>query len=177
MDYIVNYILPLIYISPCYAANAAPLFLASIAEGRKPLDLGKKFIDGKRIFGDGKTIEGTIFGFFVGYIYFLSIFSFQSFLNMPILFENYFEGFLLVIGAIFGDIFGSFIKRRLNMKRGDMLPILDQTGFLIFAILFRSIFFGAIPYDIVIYLFVITFLVHIMTNTGAFKMGIKDEPF
>ncbi len=176
MDSLVPYLLPLIYISPCYATNSAPLFLANILDERMPLDFGKKFRDGKRILGDGKTVEGTIFGFIVGYLYFTVIYYMQMLLDIPFIYVNMLEGFLLVTGSLIGDIIGSFIKRRLNIERGDTLPIFDQTGFLIFAILLRSIFLGPISYDLVIYLFTITFLVHVLTNASAFKMGIKDKP-
>ncbi len=176
LDFILIYLWPLFYISPAYAANSAPLFLGSILKNKKPLDFGFTLKDGRRIFGDGKTIEGTTFGFFVGLTYFLAFFYIDKRLNILNLYINEFEGLTIIIGAITGDLVGSFLKRRLGIERGDTLPIFDQTGFLVFAILMRSIFFGAVPYDLVVYLFIMTFLIHIMTNLAAYRMGIKKKP-
>lgn len=176
MDILVLYIYPLLYISPCYAANAAPLFLDSLFDKKRPLDMGKRFVDGKRIFGDGKTLEGTLFGILTGFVYFFTLYILSKSLGIE-LYSNWIEGILLVTGTMFGDVLGSFIKRRMGIERGEMLPIFDQTGFLIFAIIFRSIAFGPLPYDFVIYVFMITFIAHIFTNISAFKMGLKKKPY
>lgn len=172
---LLSYLIPLIYISPAYATNAAPLFLSNILEKRRPLDFYKK-IGNERILGDGKTIEGTLFGIAIGYSYFLIIFYFDKQFNILNLYKDQIEGLMLILGSIVGDVIGSFIKRRMGLKRGEMLPVFDQTGFLIFAILFRSLLYGPLSYDLVVYLFIVTFLVHILTNVGAFEMGIKKEP-
>lgn len=176
LEELIIYLLPLLWISPAYATNASPLFFSNIIKDRRALDLGKILWDGKRILGDGKTAEGTLFGLFTGLSYFTSLYYLSSSFNYN-LYENFLEGPLIIMGAITGDLFGSFIKRRLGIERGEMLPIFDQTGFLIFAILFRSFAFGPLPYDIVIYLFLITFIVHVLTNLGAFKIGVKEKPF
>ena len=41
---------------PAYMANGFALLLG----GGKPLDCGKKFSDGRRIFGEGKTVKGCL---------------------------------------------------------------------------------------------------------------------
>ncbi|MDT7892232.1 MAG: CDP-2,3-bis-(O-geranylgeranyl)-sn-glycerol synthase [Thermoproteota archaeon] len=176
MDNFILYIYPLLYVSPCYAANAAPLFLDSLFDEKRPLDMGKKLSDGRRIFGDGKTLEGTLFGLLIGFVYFMVLYNLSNFLRIE-LYLNWIEGILLVTGTMFGDLLGSFIKRRIGIERGEMLPIFDQTGFLIFAIFFRSLVLGPLPYDFVIYVFMITFIVHIFTNVSAFKMGLKKKPY
>jgi CDP-2,3-bis-(O-geranylgeranyl)-sn-glycerol synthase len=45
----------------------------------------------------------------------------------------------LSVGAIVGDAAGSFLKRRIGVKRGQFLPIVDQLDFLIGAILITSL--------------------------------------
>jgi CDP-2,3-bis-(O-geranylgeranyl)-sn-glycerol synthase len=52
----------LIFIFPAYCANAAPV----LAGGGLSMDLGKNFIDGKRIFGNNKTFRGFFFGLAIG---------------------------------------------------------------------------------------------------------------
>jgi CDP-2,3-bis-(O-geranylgeranyl)-sn-glycerol synthase len=45
-------------------------------------------------------------------------------------------GFLLSLGALFGDLFGAFLKRRMGFAPGELLPVVDQIDFIIGAILF-----------------------------------------
>jgi CDP-2,3-bis-(O-geranylgeranyl)-sn-glycerol synthase len=180
-ELIIAYSIPLVFLSPAYAANASPLFLSGLLKKLHPLDLNKKFFDGQRILGDGKTIEGTAFGFLVGIIYF-SIFLFvDKSLNILHLYHSYLEGLLIVSGAMIGDIIGSFVKRRLKMKQGDMLPVFDQVGFVIFAYVFYLFVFppplNLPPMGFIVYVSLITFFVHILTNLAAFKFGIKYVPY
>ena len=65
LDLIYIYILyPIIYIFPAYAANGAPILFGG---GKTPLDFGKK-LNGKRIFGNNKTVRGTLSSLAVGVI-------------------------------------------------------------------------------------------------------------
>jgi CDP-2,3-bis-(O-geranylgeranyl)-sn-glycerol synthase len=78
---------------------------------------------------------------------------------------------------LFGDIIGSFIKRRFGLKRGDPAPVLDQVDFALMASLYywftRSGFAGE-PYFILYSLLLILFL-HILTNNIAYYLGVKDR--
>ncbi|MHA1713397.1 MAG: CDP-archaeol synthase, partial [Candidatus Ranarchaeia archaeon] len=56
--------LVLYYIFPAYVANAIPV----LAGGGLPIDLGKNFIDGQRILGDGKTYRGFAAGTFMAWV-------------------------------------------------------------------------------------------------------------
>ncbi len=44
-------------------ANASPVFLRR----GTPIDMGRTFLDGRRLLGDGKTFEGYFLGLFFGY--------------------------------------------------------------------------------------------------------------
>ncbi|MDK2383642.1 MAG: CDP-archaeol synthase, partial [Candidatus Korarchaeota archaeon] len=50
------------YILPAYMANMSPVIFG----GGRPLDMGKKFLDGRRILGDHKTIKGFASGILIG---------------------------------------------------------------------------------------------------------------
>ena len=50
------------YILPAYVANAS----ACIFGGGTPVDLGKNFIDGRRLIGNGVTYRGCVFGIICG---------------------------------------------------------------------------------------------------------------
>ena len=169
---------------PAWFANGMPLIFG----GGTPIDLGKNFRDGHRILGDGKTIRGFIAGLISGLIitYLQMQFAAQTISLIQeytvvtpdvqiIINTDLIRGFLLSFGALFGDLFGSFIKRRRGMKRGDMFLGMDQLGFIIFALLF------ALPVlqpniIFVLILLIISFIAHISANVISYLIGLKNEP-
>jgi CDP-2,3-bis-(O-geranylgeranyl)-sn-glycerol synthase len=155
------------FIFPAYCANAIPV----IAGGGHPIDLGKKFFDGKPIFGANKTVRGFLFGLAVGTA--VGLVESALFTEYPILF-----GFLLSLGALFGDLAGAFVKRRLGLAPGDLLPVIDQVDFIIGAILFS--FFLSLQFmspELIIAVLIITPPIHILTNFVAYKIGLKNHPW
>ena len=113
-------------------------------------------------------------------------------------FEYYFIGgtfpinFLVLIiriilasyGAVFGDLVGSFLKRRFEIKSGAPFWIVDQLDFALFALLFVSIPSFFIPtifllpdIYIIIFLLIITPAVSIIANIIAYLVGVKDVPW
>jgi CDP-2,3-bis-(O-geranylgeranyl)-sn-glycerol synthase len=158
------FLYPIIYIFPAYVANAAPVIFG----GGKPLDFGQK-IAGKRIFGDHKTIRGTISSLLSGFITSIIIAQFIPYMLMI--------GILLTIGANVGDLLGSFIKRRMNYASGKSFPVLDQYGFLIFAVLF-ALPFGALPTTLgFVFLVILTGAAHILSNIIAHRVKLKNVPW
>lgn len=158
------FLYPIIYIFPAYAANGAPILFG----GGRPLDAKRK-IKGKRIFGDNKTIKGTASSLIAGTIIGLIEYPFFHYM-LPI-------AILLTIGANVGDLVGSFIKRRMNFKSGSSLPIMDQYGFFVFAILF-ALPLGNLP-DLygMLFLVILTGIAHVATNIGANKLKLKRVPW
>ncbi|MEM2568282.1 MAG: CDP-archaeol synthase, partial [Candidatus Bathyarchaeia archaeon] len=115
------------FIFPAYCANAIPV----LAGGGLPLDLGRKFFDGKPIFGKNKTFRGFFSGLAIGTIVgFAEATVFQEYQSI-----GYF-GFLLSLGALIGDLAGAFLKRRLGIPPGGLLPIVDQVDFVVGALIF-----------------------------------------
>ncbi len=167
MQYIFLYAVfayPLLYILPAYVANGAPVLFG----GGKPLDMGRS-IGGKRIFGDHKTVRGAIAMLAGGIIIGLIEYPFFHYMLAV--------SVLMSIGAIFGDLLGSFAKRRAGMKEGASLPVMDQYGFFIFAVLF-SLPLGHLPgaygYAFII---VLTGILHLLTNMGAHRLRLKKVPW
>lgn len=158
---------------PAMASNGAPVL---VVKGT-PIDKGRFFIDNKRIFGDGKTIEGSILFLLVG----LAIGSIYASYTLNSYF--YYYGFLSGLGAFLGDLVGAFIKRRLGISRGDPAPLLDQTLFLVFATLIIKLSRA----DELVHLFInietyvtgimLTSILHIATNYGAYKLRLKQVPY
>ena len=125
----------IIFIFPAYCANAIPV----LAGGGKPIDFGKNFLDGKRLLGDGKTFRGFIFGVLGGIFIANLQYLIEIVANVKIYSVLNYTSFVLfastlAVGSLLGDMFGSFIKRRLNIERGKPVPLLDQLDFLVFSL-------------------------------------------
>jgi len=161
----------ILIVAPMYFANATALLFG----GKIPLDMGKFFVDGKRIFGEGKTVEGTVAGIVFGIITTLLIHNY--FVAETAFVGNYFlYGILVTVGAVVGDILASFVKRRVGRDRGTNLPLLDQLDFVIGGLILGSLVFIPESYDIVL-LLILTFFMHSLTNRLAFALKIKNVPW
>ncbi len=163
---------------PAYAANVFPPF----AKGKHPVDFRKK-IKTRRIFGDGKTWEGIAVGLFAGFLVgVLEAYLYPGFnayanqfgISLPAM--NLTIAFLIPLGALVGDIIGSLIKRRLNMKRGSDAPLLDQLDFVVGAIIFTCLF---IEYSLamIVIMLVATFLIHRAASIIGYWLKVKREPW
>jgi len=160
-------------IIPAYCANFFPVLL----KGKHPIDFGKKFIDGFRLFGDGKTIEGFFGGIFFGIFIGLLLIYLQPFIQQFYILQfqhNLLSVFLLTTGAISGDIIGSFVKRRFGIERGEPAPLLDQLDFLVFSLVLVSIVRNLNLY-FVVFLVIITPIIHYSANLCAFLLKLKDR--
>ena len=154
----------LIFIFPAYCANATPV----LAGGGKPMDFGKNFPDGKRIFGNNKTFRGFFFGLAVG----IAVGLVECMLfNYPILFSV-----LSPLGALLGDLAAALLKRRLGIAPGGLLPIVDQVDFVVGAIVF-SLPLAMISWELAVAVIVITPPIHLFTNFLAYKLKLKKNPW
>lgn len=179
------------YIIPAYVGNG----FAVVTGGGRPIDLGRKFTDKRRILGDGKTIRGFIGGLMVGFSAGLLQLVIANPLNelMQSLIIQYQLGidatvvermispsilrvFLISLGALLGDLLGSFIKRRMDLERGKPAPLLDQLDFVAVALLFGYIV-TPLPWAYLVVILVLTPLIHLMANGIAYKAGLKSVPW
>ena len=163
-------------VAPAYAANAFP----PLVGGKRPLDFGKR-LGKNRIFGDGKTWEGTFFGIVFGVFFGILQIVVQSRSDVPTEFSflmkmNLTLVVLIAVGAIIGDIIGAFIKRRLGIPRGAPLLPLDQLDFLMGAIVFAS-FVTTMWLESIIFLFIVTPLIHWLANLIGYRYRVKREPW
>ncbi|HYA40532.1 MAG TPA: hypothetical protein VEF34_04480, partial [Syntrophobacteraceae bacterium] len=96
--------------------NFAPPFLVVVFDSRynKPIDGGHLFPDGRPLFGRHKTIRGVLAGIITGGLLGLAL-GFPVWLGLG-------AGFL----SMTGDLFSSFLKRRLSLASGHVAPGLDQ---------------------------------------------------
>lgn len=158
------FIYPMIFILPAYVANAAPVVFG----GGTPIDMGRK-IWGKAIFGRHKTIRGLVAGLLAGFA--------VAFIESMFISYMLFSGIMLSIGAHAGDLAGSFVKRRIGKKEGEEWPIFDQYLFVAFALAF-ALPFGRMPNLWgIIFILLITGVLHRLMNVLAHKAKIKDVPW
>jgi CDP-2,3-bis-(O-geranylgeranyl)-sn-glycerol synthase len=160
------------FIFPAYCANGTPV----LAGGGTKMDFGKNFIDGKRIFGNNKTFRGFFFGWGVGFFVGLAEGMVFGFENYPVLFA-----LLIPLGALLGDLFGAFIKRRLDIAPGGLLPIVDQIDFVVGALVLSLplvlVSWAGLDWPVAITVLVITPPIHLLTNFLAYKLKLKKHPW
>jgi CDP-2,3-bis-(O-geranylgeranyl)-sn-glycerol synthase len=172
MDIVLIIVEALKFIFPAYCANGTPV----LAGGGKKMDFGRNFIDGKRIFGDNKTFRGFFFGWAVGFLVGIIEGYFFGFENFPVLFSV-----LIPLGALLGDLTGAFIKRRLSIQPGGLLPVVDQIDFVVGAVVFAlplaltGMF--ALTWQVAVTVLLITPPIHLLTNFGAYKLKLKKHPW
>ncbi len=164
----------LIFLIPIYIANASPVVLG----GGTALDLGKDFIDGRRIFGSGKTIRGFVGGVLAGTLAGGIVAMAYPLPYFESAYVQLMAAFLLSLGALCGDALGSFLKRRMGMESGK--PFMPDTFiFLVVSLAFVSPFANGTlftPFNIAFFL-ILTIILHPLTNAIANRAGLKKVPW
>ncbi len=170
---------------PAWLANSTPVIFG----GGRPIDGGRLFRDGNRILGDGKTIRGFVVGVFFGsftgllqglaapyikpvmeeFLVVTPTMEIVLFMSLPV-------AFLMSVGALVGDIIGSFVKRRVDVKSGGPSIMLDQLGFIIMSLIFAYPVLR--PEGIyAMILIVVTLGVHWISNAVGYVLGFKKNPW
>lgn len=164
---------------PAYVPNSSAVLFA----GKTPIDFGRNFVDGKRIFGPGKTfrglIGGTLSGIAVGL--FLQLVKDSTQIGVPS-FEPISVVVTLSLGAMLGDLTKSFLKRRMGLDRGSPLPVADQLDFVVGAwvltfIFFRDWFVQNFTLPVIVVALILSPLLHLAVNLIGYKLGKKKEPW
>ena len=148
-----------------------------------PVDLGKNFTDGKRVFGDGKTFRGLFIGILAG----IGIGLAQIWVSGAYGWENlpqhtYLSITLLATGALLGDLGKSFFKRRLGKERGSKWLIADMYDLVAGALILLLIFDPAWVYAnmtlmIFILILILTPILHRGINIIGYHFRIKEVPW
>lgn len=128
------------------------------------VDLGQNLPDKNRIFGPSKTWRGI----------------FSSLLATPVvavlLGYSVEAGLMVAIYVVIGDLFSSFIKRRLSMEPSSMAPLLDQVPeSFIPAFMLRQTF----NLDIlsVIWLVLIFITIELLLSYILYRWGVRKRPY
>jgi hypothetical protein len=129
----------------------------------RPLDGGALFADGQPVFGPSKTIRGILASVFA-----TSICAALIGLGWQV-------GTLIAIFAMAGDLFSSFVKRRLHMASSSMAIGLDHIPESLFPLLASRLLLPVSILEIVsgVTIFVVGGLV---LSPILFKLSLRDEP-
>lgn len=154
---------------PAMFANSSPVLI----RGASPIDGGRKFVDGRPLFGNNKTIEGFVVGTIISLVAGSVIGYIWNDAGLALL--AVFSGIM----ALVGDLAGAFIKRRLNIKPGDPLPVVDQLDFALAA---TAVYYAAGVEEVVsnpAYValsLLLIFALHVVTNGLAYLLKLKSVP-
>jgi hypothetical protein len=131
---------------------------------RRPLDGGALFIDQQPIFGPSKTIRGIVASVFA-----TSIFAELMGLGWEL-------GALIGTFAMAGDLFSSFVKRRLRLAASSMAVGLDHIPEALFPLVASRLLLPLSILDIVggVTIFVVGAL---LLSPILFKLKIRDKPY
>jgi len=166
---------------PAYVPNNA----AVLAGGGRPIDGGREW-RGARLLGDGKTWRGTAVGTLVGVVLAIALNALNdptsAALGVGLPTFALPAAVALAFGAMCGDIGASFLKRRSGRERGAAFPGLDQLDFVVGALL--AVFLVDTDWALATFtpavlaaVLVITPVLHVVTNVGAYLLGLKNEPW
>ena len=168
---------------PAYVPNPA----AVIFGGGPPIDGGATWSDGRRLFGDGKTVRGFILGVLAGvavggvelWVQTLAGWT-LSWYFLP--FHTILTVSTLALGALLGDLAKSFVKRRIGKGQGDPWPVADQYDLVAGAFLLTSILapwwlIQNITLPVLVWILVLTPVLHRVTNIAGHCLGVKRVPW
>ncbi len=147
-------------------ANGAPIG-ARLLFGSKfdhPVDCGLRFENGKRLFGDSKSWRGIFSAIVVATIGAVALgFTWNI-------------GMILGVWTMLGDLFSSFIKRRLGMKPSSMALGLDQIPESLFPLLAVSPILD-LEWWRVLYLVLLFIVIELGLSRILFKLKIRKRPY
>jgi len=83
-------------------------------------------------------------------------------------------GFLLGLGAMIGDVVGSFFKRQVNIAPGKPWLPFDQTDFILGGLLLM-LFVYVPSWQTTLIILVLGFILHILFNLASYSLGFQKN--
>jgi hypothetical protein len=154
-------LLILVVVANGAAVVAKKLLGATLA---RPLDGGAIFLDGQPIFGPAKTVRGVVVSLLA-----TSICAALMALGWEV-------GALIATFAMAGDLFSSFLKRRLHLASSSMAIGLDHVPESLFPLLASRLLLPLGILDVVagVTIFVVGALI---LSPLLFKLNLRDQPY
>jgi CDP-diglyceride synthetase len=147
-------------------ANGTPVIAAKIFGNNSalPLDGNVTLSDGRPLFGSSKTLRGVL----------LSILLTTA--CAPLIGLDWKVGSVVALTAMIGDLFSSFVKRRLGMDNSSQFTGLDQIPESLLPLLVCMFLLPLTALDVVIAT-VIFFVGALIISRILFKLNIRERPY
>ena len=147
-------------------ANGAPLAARKLLGARfaLPIDGGRKFLDGRPLFGPSKTVRGVVAAIVI------------TTLCAPLIGLKMSIGAIAAAAAMAGDLLSSFLKRRLNFPPSSQAIGLDQLPESLFPMLACRHALSLTPADIILGL-AIFFAGELILSRILYSVHLRDTPY
>ena len=147
-------------------ANGTPVLAKKVLGDRlaRPLDGGTVFVDGRPLFGPAKTIRGIVLAL-------LTTPLAAALMGLP-----WQLGALVAALAIAGDLFSSFVKRRMGLPSSSMAIGLDQIPESLFPLLAARHFVPVSFLDVIVGV-AIFFAGELVLSRILFQLNLRDRPY
>ena len=147
-------------------ANGAPIIAKKIFGPRFsfPLDAGTVFFDGRPLFGASKTIRGILISVLI------------TTASAPLIGLDLTIGAIVAGAAMAGDLFSSFVKRRLNSPPSSHALGLDQVPESLFPMLACRDALSLTIADIALGVGIF-FIGALILSRFLFRAHLRDEPY
>ena len=147
-------------------ANSAPIAAKRLLHERLsyPVDGGLVFFDGRPLFGPSKTIRGILTAVLV------------TSLSAPLVGLDWKTGALIAIIAMGGDLFSSFLKRRMKLASSSKATGLDQVPESLFPALACKSLLSLSVLDILVCT-IVFFVGEVILARLFYKLHFRDRPY
>jgi CDP-2,3-bis-(O-geranylgeranyl)-sn-glycerol synthase len=147
-------------------ANGTPVIMKDILGNRfsSSIDGGAQFVDGRPLFGSSKTIRGIL----------LSILVTSA--GAPMVGLSWTIGARVAVVAMAGDLFSSFLKRRMKLPSGGRATGLDQVPESLFPLLVCRSALSLTALDIAVAVAVF-FVGELVLSRVLYHFHLRDRPY
>jgi CDP-2,3-bis-(O-geranylgeranyl)-sn-glycerol synthase len=147
------------------AANGTPVLAKKLLGDflARPLDGCATFLDGRPVFGPTKTIRGIVLSLMV------------TPLVAPLMGFPWQLGLIVAIGTMAGDLFSSFVKRRMGREPSSMALGLDQIPESLFPLLLSLLLVPLSAIDILAGVAIFSIAAPFVSRL-CFNLRLRDQP-
>ncbi|MFH0776799.1 MAG: CDP-archaeol synthase [Patescibacteria group bacterium] len=164
---------------PAFVANMLPVLATKInfcPVLARPVDCGKKFL-GREIFGQNKSWRGLLAGTLGGALIGALQFCFQKYQIYSTGLLEHLGQFLLFgalagLGALVGDLAGSFLKRLWRIAPGRPFLPLDQIDYILGFLVFTNFLINW-EWRASLFLLLFASIANPLVNLSAYFLGLK----
>jgi CDP-2,3-bis-(O-geranylgeranyl)-sn-glycerol synthase len=147
-------------------ANGAPVVMTKLLKNKMswPLDAGALFMDGRPLLGASKTIRGVLSSLLL------------TTLASRLMGFGFGIGAIIAVASMGGDLFSSFVKRRLNRAPSSMAIGLDQIPESLAPLVAVRLLAPLTALDILVAT-AIFFVGELLLSRLLYQLNIREKPY